>query len=130
MTQYIRVEKGAMPKEPKWEWNSRGVTEMLKTNPAVLKMVIDTTQELVDAIKEDIESMNTISSTNPTKSWLDVSASASYFANNVRGQVVRSSKRQKGIPLGMVAMKADNALAYEAEHGNIQRVVQEFNNAK
>lgn len=129
MTQHIRVEKGVMPKNPKWEWNKAAVTQMLKTNPDVLAMVLQTTNELVEAIQDDIESVNTISSTNPLKSWLDVSASASYFAANVRGQVVRSSKRQKGIPLGMVALKAENALAYEAEHGNIQRVAQEFNNA-
>lgn len=114
------------PRKPEWEWNTPGITKMLKTSPEVLRAIEKVTQEVVNDIKDDI---NRNMTTSYGKDMYGISESASYFANNVRGQVVRSSKRQKGIPLGMVAMKADNAIAYEAAHGNFTRVAQETSNA-
>lgn len=125
MASLIQVSS-SVPSQPRWEWNTPGVTRMLKESPDVYNKIEQVTARVVAALKADILQNG---SSSYGKDVYGIAESASYFANNVRGQVVRSTKRQRGIPLGMVALKASNAIAYEAEHGNIARIAQEFRNA-
>lgn len=109
-----------MPQVPRFVWNRPGVARWLATSPEVLDLIERKTKKMVEDVKEDILQNHT--SHQPRKNPYNIQRSAAYFANNVRGQILRTTRGQSGIPIGTVAMKADNAIAYEASHGNLERV--------
>ena len=103
-------------------WNNAGVGQWLATTAGILAMIEDGTRRLTEEVKDDIKA-NHYSSKTPSKQMFHIERTAGYFANNVRSRIIRTTGHQAGIPIGVIALKASNAMAYEAEHKNLQRVV-------
>jgi hypothetical protein len=65
-------------------------------------------------------------SNNPRRfrSQKNMEQGGGYFANNVKWTIIRNG--QKRIPIAFIANVAPNAMKFEASHGNMARILQQF----